>query len=118
MNKALEDIQKDVQKYFDCEFRKNIMGASTVYDFQQKSSEDIISDLNSMIYETTTLIICSPKNKELLEKRKDELPHMTKIFTSPYLEDDNLYVITDKELKKNMLKGMEFNEHQFTTNNL
>lgn len=52
----------------------------------------------------TTLIMCSPKNKELLEKRKDELPHMTKIFSNPYLEDGKVYVITDDGLKKSMLE--------------
>lgn len=48
-----------------------------------------------------------PENKDLLEKRKDELPHMTKIFPTPYLEDDMVYLITDEELKKSMLECME-----------
>lgn len=83
------------------------MGATATSDFRQKSSEDILSDLNDMICKMTTPIMCSPKNKELLEKRKDELPHMTKIFSNPYLEDDKVYVITDEELKKSMLEWME-----------
>lgn len=103
----LPRIQKDMQKHFDDEIRKSIMGATTTSDFQMKSGEDIISDLNDMICKMTTLIICSPKNKELLEKRKDKLPHMTKILPNPYLEDDKIYVITDEELKKNILKHME-----------
>ena len=83
------------------------MGATATSDFQQKSGEDVLSDLNDMICKMTTLIMCSPKNKELLEKRKDELPHMTKIFPNPYLEDDKVYLITDEELKKSMLECME-----------
>lgn len=77
MNEILSQIQKDMQKHFDNEIRKTIMGATATSDFQQKSSNEIISDLNDMICKMTTLIMCSPKNKELLEKRKDELPKMT-----------------------------------------
>lgn len=106
MNEILSQIQKDIQKHFDDEIRKSIMGATATSDFRQKSGEDILSDLNDMICKMTTLIMCSPKNKELLEKRKDELPHMTKIFANPYLEDDKIYVITDEELKKSMLECM------------
>lgn len=91
---------KDMQEYFDGEIRKTIMGATETSDFQQKSGEDILSDLNDMICKMTTLIMCSPKNKELLEKRKDELPHMTKIFEDSLLADDELYLVTDEELKK------------------
>lgn len=107
MNETLSQIQKDIQKHFDDEIRKSIMGATTTSDFQQKSGEDVLSDLNEMICKMTTLIMCSPKNKELLEKMGNELPRMTKIFANPYLEDDKLYVITDDELKESMLDRME-----------
>lgn len=107
MNETLSQIQKDMQKHFDDEIRKLIMGATTTSDFHQKSGEDVLSDLNEMICKMTTLIMCSPKNKELLEKRGNELPRMTKIFANPYLEDDKLYVITDDELKESMLDRME-----------
>ena len=106
MNKTLSKIQKDIQKHFDDEIRKSIMGATATSDFQTKSGEDVISDLNDMICKMTTLIMCSPKNKELLEKRKDELPRMTKIFENSLLTDDELYLITDEELKKSMLERM------------
>ena len=98
---------KGIQKHFDDEIRKSIMGATATSDFQQKSGEDVLSDLNDMICKMTTLIMCSPKNKELLEKREGELPHMTKIFPNSLLGDDELYVITDEELKKSMLECME-----------
>lgn len=107
LNETLSQIQKDMQKHFDDEIRKSIMGATATSDFQTKSGEDILSDLNDIIYRMTTLIMCSPKNKELLEKREDELPHMTKIFENSLLADDELYVITDEELKKSMLECME-----------
>ena len=80
LNETLSQIQKDMQKHFNYEIRKSIMGATATSDFQYKSGEDIISDLNDMICKMTTLIMCSPKNKELLEKKKEELPNMTKIF--------------------------------------
>lgn len=96
-----------MQKHFDEEIRKSIMATTANYDFYQKSDKDILSDLNDMICRMTTLIMCSPKNKELLEKRKDELPHMTKILLNPYLEDDKIYVVINEELKKSMLKRME-----------
>ena len=83
------------------------MGATATSDFQKKSGEDILSDLNDTICKMTTLIMCSPNNKELLEERKDELPHMTKIFENSLLADDELYLITDEELKKSMLECME-----------
>lgn len=107
MNETLSKIQKDMQKHFDDEIRKSIIGATATSDFQHKSGEDVLSDLNDMICKMTTLIMRSPKNKELLEKRKGELPHMTKIFPNPYLEEDKMYLITDEELKKSMLECME-----------
>lgn len=107
MNETLYQIQKDMQKHFDDEIRKSITGATATSDFQKKLGEDVISDLNDMICKMTTLIMCSPKNKEMLEKRKDELPHMTKIFENSLLADDELYLITDEELKKSMLEWME-----------
>ena len=95
------------QIFIDDEIRKTIIGATATSDFQQKSGEDILSDLNDVICKMTTLIMCSPKNKELLEKMEGELPHMKKIFPNPYLGDDKLYVITDEELKKSMLEFIE-----------
>ena len=103
----VKETADEINRFIDDEIRKSVMGATATSDFRTKSSNDILSDLNDMICKMTTLIMCSLKNKELLEKRKDELPHMTKIFANPYLEDDKIYLITDEELKKSMLERME-----------
>lgn len=107
MNEILGQIQKDMQEHFDNEIRK-IFRVSE--ETKQTTSEDIISDINDMATNMTTLIMCSPNNKKLLKERKGELLPMTKIFKNPLLGDDDLYLITDNETKKSMLKCMEILE--------
>lgn len=107
MNEILEKIQKDMDKNFDDEIR-NILGISEAP--KQTTSEDAISDFKGMIDKMTTLIMCNPKNKELLEKIKDKLPPMTKIFANSLLEDDKIYLITDEDMKKSMLECMRISE--------
>lgn len=106
MSEILGQIQKDMQERFDNEICKIFR----VSEENQTTSEDIISDINGMAVKMTTLIMCSPNNKKLLKERKDKLPPMTKIFKNPLLGDDDLYLITDNETKKSMLKCMEILE--------
>ena len=107
MNEILEQMRKDMDKHFENEMRK-IFDISE--ETKQPTSEDVISDINRMIDKMTTLIMCNPKNKKLLEERKDELPPMTKIFDNSLLEDDKIYLITDEEIKKSMLECMRILE--------
>ncbi len=101
MNDFIEKINRDMQSRIDQELM-NILGMDL--EISDRSGNDIISDLNDIICKMTTVIVCSKNDKEKLEKQ--ELPQMTKIIPTKYLEDGTVYIIKDENAKR-MALGME-----------
>lgn len=96
----MEEIHKTVSETMDREIMK-CLGVEC-----RKPKElncNPLEDLKNMIAKMSTVIICSDNDKNKLEEQ--ELPGMTTIIPSQYLEDGTVYMITDEKLKGYMLES-------------
>lgn len=96
----MEKIQKSVSETIDREIMK-CLGVD--YHKPKELNCNPIEDLNNMIAEMSTVIMCSESDKKKLEEQ--ELPGMTTIISNQYLEDGTVYMITDEKLKGYMLES-------------
>lgn len=95
----MEEIHKTVSETIDREIMK-CLGVD--YQKPKELNCNPIEDLNNMIAEMSTVIMCSKNDKKKLEEL--ELPRMTTIIPNQYLEDGTVYMITDEKLKRDMLE--------------
>ena len=95
----MEEIHKTVSETMDREIMK-CLGVD--YQKPKELNRNPIEDLNNMIAEMSAVIMCSEGDKKKLEEQ--ELPGMTTIIPSQYLEGGTVYMITDERLKRDMLE--------------
>ncbi len=97
-----KEIRQEIHKTVSETINREIMKCLGV-DYQKPKELNCnpIEDLNNMIAEMSTVIMCSESDKKKLEEQ--ELPGMTTIIPSQYLEDGTVYMITDEKLKRDML---------------
>lgn len=95
----MEEIHKTVSKAIDQEFMKCL---GVEYHKPKELNRNPLEGLKDMIVKMSTVIMCSENDKKKFEEQ--ELPGMTTIIPSQYLEDGTVYMITDERLKRDMLE--------------
>lgn len=95
----MEEIHKTVSEMIDKEIMKCI---GVEYQKPKELNCNPLEDMKNMIAKMSTVIMCSENDKKRLEEQ--ELPGMTTIIPSQFLEDGTVCVITDEKLKRDMLE--------------
>lgn len=96
----MEEIHKTVSETIGREIMK-CLGVD--YQKPKELNCNPLEDLKDMIAKMSTVIMCSENDKKKLEEQ--ELPGMTTIIPSQYLEDGTVYMITDEKMKRDMLEA-------------
>jgi len=96
----MEEIHKTVSETMDREIMKCL---GVEYHKPKETKCNPLEDAKNMIAKMSTVIMCSESDKKKLEEQ--ELPGMTTIIPSQYLEDGTVYMITDEKLKGYMLES-------------
>lgn len=96
----MEEIHKSVSETIDREIMKCL---GVEYRKPKELNCNPIEDMKNMIARMSTVIVCGDGDKNKLEGQ--ELLGMTKIISSPYLEDGKVYMITDEKMKRGLLEA-------------
>lgn len=67
---------------------------------------NVIDELNNMRDSLTTLIFCNPYDFEIVKNWVDKAEGIYEVVKQPYVEKRKIIIVTDKELKKSMLKSI------------
>ena len=98
-----KEIRQEIHKTVSETIEREIMKCLGVdYHKPKELNCNPIEDLKNMIAKMSTVIMCSENDKKKLEEQ--ELPGMTTILSNQYLEEGAVYVITDENLKRDMLE--------------
>lgn len=95
----MEKIHETVSETIDREIMKCL---GVEYHKPKELNCNPLEDIKNMIAKMSTVIMCGEGDKKKLEEQ--ELPGMTTIIPSQYLEDGTVYMITDEKLKRDMLE--------------